>query len=842
MEKLDNDKNPLSPPYQGDKTYTFTSKSRWHLVRDYDLVTSNSFVGAFMVMAVLALAAVLLVVFVSTVGPIIGLTVAIVGLTVGLLNLLVFGYTYFPFVPVSHSVAEILKRGEGNVASAVSFDLLRALGAGAAGANTKEDLDKSVEELFQSSFFDFLVRRLQLDRAKLVTAVRESVMQQLTWEEFAERMLKVAAALGQERIEPEHAIGAMLMHPNFKVDLRRLNLTESDILFALWWSAEYRREVIAKRRWWDESRLLSVSGIGLAWASGFTPLVDRFARLPQGTYWDDVIYGHEGKVRELINTLARQRQSNVLLVGDPGAGCIGIIRQLARQIINNTAHAALRGERVLYINVGELAAQGSTGAGQMAFVSLALREMERSGNIIAVLDGLSSVLGRAGEQKVDLTDMLLPFLSSRTVRVVVIVSTEEYHLRLKTNGELMNYFEVVLVPSLSEEATMKRVAVIVPLIEKKTKLFIPQATIKVLMKDTATVLPHIPYPERAFDFLEEAVVLAQGERARTLEPRHIHTLIARKLGINLGILEEGEKERLLDLSQLMHRRLVDQEEAVKQVTHALVRARSEVGSKKRPIGTFLFLGPTGVGKTETAKTLAEVYFGAENYMVRLDMSEFQGVGGVASLIGSSQNPVGRLTSLIADHPFSVVLLDEFEKAAVEVQQLFLQVFDEGHLTDASGRMFSFLHTIIIATSNAGSELIRQSVKDGHVPAGFGETLKDYILSHNIFRPELLNRFDAVVTFSPLSVDHIRKIAELMLRALNQRLDAEHGVTIEVTSELIDYLVEIGYNPEFGARPMARAIQDTVEYVMAQKIIKGEIKPGSKLTLTPELLRAARAQE
>lgn len=218
------------------------------------------------------------------------------------------------------------------------------------------------------------------------------------------------------------------------------------------------------------------------------------------------------------------------------------------------------------------------------------------------------------------------------------------------------------------------------------------------------------------------------------------------------------------------------------------------------------------------------------------MSEFHGEDSVAALIGGSKQTVGRLTSLIADHPFTVLLLDEFEKASTAVHQLFLQILDEGRLTDARGQLFSFRHAIIIATSNAGAEVIREAVERGPLPTDFNDQLREHILREGIFRPELLNRFDGVVTFTPLSLEHIRQVALRMLQKLNKRLDAAHGVTVTVTPELVDYLVSVGYHPEFGARPMARAIQDTVEYAVAQRVIQGSITAGQRLTLSPAQLQ------
>jgi ATP-dependent Clp protease ATP-binding subunit ClpC len=817
--------------------FQFNFSSRRLAAKPYLALTSWWYEAALFSFLVTAVIGWSTLFFISAHIMLIGLTIIATSIGAGLLNLWIFARTYYSNQPNTITVKEAIGRASVNFPNLISFDFVVTLYLSTGFILDRDSLLRAIRQIINSPHNSSFLSRLQINKAKLAAAIEQSVWPKLTWSDFASRTFKVANKLKSDQIEPAHALGALLVHPAIKAQLRSVGLVEEDILFAAWWQTELRRVTEFKRRWWDERHLLAFSGIGLSWASGFTPFVDRFTRFPRGSFWDSVLYGHEGKVNDIINTLARQRQSNVLLVGDPGVGRLGIVRQLAWLIQTSQAHTALIGQRVLYINAGELIAQGTTEASQMSLITRALNEMERAGNIIVIIDGLNSILGETGEQRINLTDILIPFLASATVRVVVLTSSDDYHLRLKSNEEIIQFFEVVQVPSLSPDATLRRLALTIPEIERQSHLFIPYLTLRALIKDTASILPHIPFPERAYDFLEEAIVLAQNHHDKTLLPEHVEQSISRKIGVNLGQLRGREREQLLNLEAIMHRRMVNQDNAIKTLTHAMIRARTEVRSIKRPIGTFLFLGPTGVGKTETAKTLAESYFGSEDHMIRLDMSEFQGTDSVGRLIGSASQPVGRLTSLIADHPFTVLLLDEFEKASPEAHQLFLQVFDEGNVTDIAGRQFSFLHTIIIATSNAGAELIRQSVKDGHVPPKFEETLKNHILSQNILRPELLNRFDAVITYSPLSLDHIRQIAALMLRSLNKRLDAEHGVTIVITPELIEFLVSIGYHPEFGARPMNRAIQDTVEFAVAQKILQGTIQPGQQVTLMPAELSA-----
>lgn len=762
-----------------------------------------------------------------------GLALLLGGVGSAALLLFVYGSTFFPALPAPKTVTALARaaaQGERvNVADAVSFGL----------AQLPTPLDQTVDALWKTAPARALLQRLSINEEESLATIEKLVVPQMTTAALAEALWRGGRDTQAETLMLEHLVGAWLLHPALRSYLREGQLRESDVLFGVWWMTTYRRYRQAAARWWDENTLLQFSGVGLSWASGFTPLIDQLSYFPRGNLWDDLALGRDAQVEQLINTLARQRQANVLLVGQPGVGQLGIVKEVQRRIVARRAHPALNDERMMYVHVGQLVAQSATSSGQVAIVSRALNEMERAGNIIAVFDGLGSILGESGEQRINLTEILLPFFSSLSVRVVVMVSSDEYHLRLVDNPELIHLFEVVQVESLSEDDTMKMLALQAPPLERQSGVYLPYQTLQALVSGTSSILPHIPFPERAFDFLAEALVMAQGKGWRRLEPSHINQLIAQKVGVSVGALSDDERQRLLNLESIMHERIVNQSIAVSAVARAMIRARVGVRSVQRPIGTFLFLGPTGVGKTETAKTLAAAYFGREDTMQRLDMSEFTGSDAVARLIGSTTHPNGRLTALIEDHPFSVVLLDEFEKASPDVHQLFLQVFDEGHLTDARGQTVSFKHTIMIATSNAGAEFIREQVHRGPLPENFSDQLREYLLRGALFRPELLNRFDGVITFTPLNPDHIRQVATIMLKNLNKRLDKKQGVTVALTPALVDFLVEIGYNPEFGARPMARAIQDTVEYVIADGVVRGAYAPGQEVVLDPNYLRATR---
>jgi ATP-dependent Clp protease ATP-binding subunit ClpA len=283
------------------------------------------------------------------------------------------------------------------------------------------------------------------------------------------------------------------------------------------------------------------------------------------------------------------------------------------------------------------------------------------------------------------------------------------------------------------------------------------------------------------------------------------------------------------LEDYLHRRVINQEEAIKAVANTLRRARAGISSSKRPVGVFLFLGPTGVGKTETAKALAENYFGDEKNMIRLDMSEYQEISAIDKLIGSNTNPSGVLTDAILANPFSLILLDEIEKANKNVLNLFLQVFEDGRLTDPRGRISDFTNAIIIATSNAGSEFIRQNVTKLSNDR-IEEQLINLLQEKGIFSPEFLNRFDGVIVFKPLTQEQLIQVANLMIADINKRLK-DKNITVEVVPDALAKLVELGYDPQFGARPMRRVIQEKVENLLAKKMLEGKVGGSQKILVT-----------
>lgn len=800
---------------------TFDNTLYRSTLRLYSLLTSRGAVALLVVAAVAAaLCAGLGLAGIGAVNVWFGLALVCGSFTAALTLLFFFALTYLPY--------HLPRRPEDSLL--IDFDLLLHL-RHIPITGDKELLPEIFSTLVHTQHAEDFLKRLEISPNEFTTVVTSDILPHISAHELFAAAVHTAQQLRHTRLTINHCLAAFLLAPPAHTYLRRCDLTEKDILFVLWWQQAMADSRLSQRRWWDVDRLLAFSGLGLQWASGFTPFIDRFARIPAGNAWDELL-GHETHVTEVINGLARSRQSNVLIVGQPGVGRLGIVKEVARRIRAASAHPVLNGERIVYIHVGELLALAGSGPEQLAVISRGLFEIERAGNIIAILDGVGVILGRSGENRLNLTDIILPFLNSPHVRACVIMSRDEYRLRVRDNEELTQLFEVVEVEPASPKQTLQLLSLNTPTWEKIYNLFIPYKVLRAAVRETATVMPLIPFPEKAFDIIEEALADASRNQAAALDQARVEGIISQKVGVPIGRLRGEERERLLNLDVLIHRRVVNQQPAVEALVRAMIRARAGVRNDTRPIGTFLFLGPTGVGKTETAKALAEAYFGAESYLQRLDMSEYQGDSALARLIGDINTPTGQLTSLIAEHPFTVLLLDEFEKADSVVHQLFLQVLDEGRLTDAMGQTYLFNHAIIIATSNAGAEFIRQRLAaTGSLPPDFGNEIREHILQANLLRPELLNRFDGVISFTPLTAEHIKQVAQLMLQKLNQRLDEKHGITVAITPELLEALGRLGYDPQFGARPMNRAIQDTVEDAIAQKILRQEVTPGQQITLT-----------
>jgi ATP-dependent Clp protease ATP-binding subunit ClpC len=349
----------------------------------------------------------------------------------------------------------------------------------------------------------------------------------------------------------------------------------------------------------------------------------------------------------------------------------------------------------------------------------------------------------------------------------------------------------------------------------------------------------IAYPGKAIRLLEQSLTHAESGVVTTTS---VQTAIQQTRGIKVGAVAPAEAQELLHLEDAIHQRMINQSRAVSVVANALRRARAGVANPKRPIGSFLFLGPTGVGKTELARSIAATYFGAETTMIRLDMSEYQQASDVSRLLSSGEGETASLILAVRQQPFSVVLLDEIEKAHPNILNLLLQLLDEGQLTDTSGRAASFKDTILIATSNAGANAIRERVQRGEELESFEKQFTDELISSGQFKPELLNRFDEIVLFRPLNPTELLQVVALMMNEVNTTLKNQN-ITVQLTQAAAQKIVETGYDPRLGARPMRRALQRAVEDSIAARILSGQTRPGDHVILdAPDLQAEASSKQ
>lgn len=606
----------------------------------------------------------------------------------------------------------------------------------------------------------------------------------------------------------------------------------------------------------DLDKIKQLPGIGGDWAYGYTALVDQFAHDMTGFPTPyPLLIGREQELEHIENILLKSENNNALIVGEPGVDRHILLRTLAYRMATGLCLPLLAHKRLLLLDMHAIiASQQSTGQIK-GYLTRLLQEAYQAGNVIIAIDELDRYV-TTKEERVDLTD-IWEKLATQHQAFIAITTPQHYHRYIQQNPSLVQLFEIVHIePPPADTVRVQLQIAIVPILEKKYGVWITYQTIEKVLEDASRYLPATPFPGSAVNLLDEVCVLvttpfangvADAGSGRVVLPRHVDALISKKFHTAVGSVATDEQEKLRRIEDLLHERVVGQEAAIAQIAGALRRARLHISSPNRPMGSFLFLGPTGVGKTETAKTIAEVYFGSEERILRFDMGEFQKEEGIRRLIGSVDGTPGELTAKLRENPFCVVLFDEFEKADREVFNLFLPLIDEGYLTDAAGSRTDARNAFIIATSNAGAEYIREEVKRQKSPPKADQPLAekvknegdnsenedmtrgllDYIQSQNIFSPELINRFDATIMFAPLSTEHVRTIVAHMLEGLNKRL-AKEQISFVVTDELIDRVAQKGYDPQYGARAIRRVIAETVEDQIAKQFLTGTVTPGTVL--------------
>jgi ATP-dependent Clp protease ATP-binding subunit ClpC len=558
----------------------------------------------------------------------------------------------------------------------------------------------------------------------------------------------------------------------------------------------------------------------------------------------DPLIGRRDELLQVIRTLSRKQKSNPLIIGEAGVGKTAIVEGLAQRIADKNITPDLWYKRVIELNMGSLVA-GTTLRGQFEerLTSL-IEEIKENPDVIVFIDEIHTVVGAgSGQGSLDASNILKPALARGDLKCIGATTFSEYHKYFEKDAALERRFQPIIVNEPSIEDTLLILNGLKERYENHHNVKITDPVIKAAVELSVKYLPDRRLPDKALDLLDEACSrknvpkLSMGgdidENFGTIVYADICDVVERLTGIPVQTTDD-EKERLLKIEDLLKERIIGQDEAIRKIAKKIKIARSGLQDPGRPLGVFLFLGPTGVGKTETAKALSSFLFGSEDAMIRLDMSEYMEKHSVSKLVGAPPGYIGhdeegQLTGSLRRKPYSVVLLDEIEKAHPEVFDIFLQVFDDGRLTDAKGRTADAKNAIFIMTSNIqlsnNAHERAYGITEDREP-GTQQILKD--LSRT-FRPEFVNRLDDIIVFNSLKQDDIQKIAKIMIEKIKGRM-LRKGINLEVESEVIAFISKEGYHESFGARPLRRAIEKFLEEPLSEKIISGEIKDGDNLVV------------
>ena len=616
----------------------------------------------------------------------------------------------------------------------------------------------------------------------------------------------------------------------------------------------------------------------------------------------DPVIGRNEEVRRMIQVISRRTKNNPVLVGEPGVGKTAIVEGLAQRMVNGEVPEEIASKRLMMLDMGALVA-GTKYRGEFEErMKKIIEEIYTQQDVILFIDELHTLIGAGGaEGAIDASNILKPALARGELQVIGATTLDEYQKYIEKDAALERRFASIHVEEPTAEDSIQILKGLRKHYEAHHHVEITDEAIQAAVQLSVRYITSRRLPDKAIDLMDETaakarldvttkvspIVLLEEEilqfeqlknqaiqhqnfdeaakfRKKELAKRakleklveklesspqtdyiasigegDIAEVVSQWTGIPLQQMEKKESERLINLESVLHKRVIGQSEAVSAVARSIRRARSGLKDPRRPIGSFLFLGPTGVGKTELAKTLAEAMFGEQDALVRIDMSEYMEKHSVSRLVGSPPGYVGfdeggQLTEKIRQRPYAVILLDEIEKAHPDVFNILLQVLDDGHLTDSKGRKVDFRNTVIIMTSNLGAVALREeksvgfgakTVQQNHdaMEKRIREELK------NSFRPELLNRIDETIVFHKLQKEELRQIVGIMAKEITSRLQ-ELNITVKITSAVLDVLAEEGFDPEYGARPIRRAIQKKIEDPLSEALLSGEIRFGQQVTI------------
>ena len=720
---------------------------------------------------------------------------------------------------IQNALSDIPIKNSGNFTDLLSEDLLTLLSLNTTPTELIEILPKTKSGIFLMARFELPLQFFRQTTEFLPASV----------EPIYNSALKIRESTNSEEITGAILTVSLIENlPNYDQILSQLKLDIKDLYQGITWF-NYLNGIVK-----DAKKPVRSGGIARDFAFGYTPTLQRFAinlsERYSGSHVKLQIADHTKIITQIIDTFTKGGRQNVALVGAYGSGRSTIVNSLAETLMNADSKIphSLKYRQIYSLDAPSLIS-ATKNPGEIEYLMInILNEIYSAKNIILCLDN-AHLFFEEGPGSVDISNLLTPVIEAGRIRMILIMDDQKFLEISAKNSALTSSLNKIVVTPSNREETIKVLMDQVPLFEYQKNVTYTYRSLAEAYRLSEQYIHDVEMPGKAKLLLESAASYPENGVLVTAES--VATAVEKSYGVKVKVAsDEEDRTKLLSLETLIHERIIDQVEAVSAIANALRRAGAGVKNSNRPIGTFLFLGPTGVGKTELAKTLSEVYFNGEDNIIRLDMNEFVNAADVSRLIKDGAEDGLSLTAQVSKQPFSVVLLDEIEKAHPSVLTTLLQVLDEGILRDEKNREISFRDCIIIATSNAGANEIREKITAGAKINDFKEEFIENLIASNEFKPEFLNRFDEICLFKPLSKEDLMQVLDLIIASTNKTL-APQKISVSLDEDAKRILIEKGYDPKMGARPMRRIVQKTVENIVAAAILSGHATPGSTLHIT-----------
>lgn len=571
------------------------------------------------------------------------------------------------------------------------------------------------------------------------------------------------------------------------------------------WFESYYQNHLHKKAWWRLQSLLSIPPLARDWAVGYTPLLDEYAEdLTRVEYQNHIknVVGRKKEIERIENILIMNEEANVLIVGEEGVGKHTVVDALSKKIYEGSSSPILAYKRILKLNLEKVLTAYTDQKQRENFLEDLFGEASDAKNVILLIENLDKYVG-SGPDRVDLSLPIEKYGKESAIQFIGITTPFFYQRFIFGNDKINRIFSKLDVAEISALEAKNTLLEVAYRFEEKNKVVIPYEAILEVIDKSEFYITYIPFPEKAFNLLDMGCAYGNQKHISVITPDIIDTVLSEKTHIPTH-LTENMRKKLIDLETLLEERIIAQHEAIEKLTSAMRRSFILLGKRKKPLASFLFFGPTGVGKTETSKALADIFFGSEKYLLRFDMSLYQTTGDIKTLIGSIESGIpGLLSKTVRENPYAVLLLDEIEKADKDLLNIFLTLIDEGYFTDGFGKKVDCKNLIVIATSNAGADF---------------------------FLPEFINRFDGVVTYHPVTQESIFVLAKRMIQEVKETMFKMYKIHIIVTDETLKDLTQKGYDPQFGARNLQRVIAQELEDKIAQLILEKKVVEGGTIIL------------